>query len=273
MNYEEFTYFGKPVEEMTIEELMAERDVQSWAANRMADAAFIQTKKLAHLQSEEPLPDEADLEKMYEDGQITRQERNEIRRTIRKRKYDHAKAERAIVFGQMAEANFKAVRVKCSEQIELIRGDQKHAVRGKKPTPHKPPRYDPRRGKVRENMYAPVAPIIAYVTKWNRIKQARNDFDKQLQKVDPIKNWDYDRLLYIANSRGYMSRPTLEAAVAQELGITMHSASVMLKEGKMTWQHITTIGAILEMTPAEFCDVFLYDYFKEVVDGKWIADK
>ena len=271
MSYEEFTYFGKPVEEMTLEELMAERDVQAWAANRMREAYHEQRKRLIWLQNQEPLADEEELEKMYEDGEITYDEFKNIRKQVRKRRYEHGKAERAIVFAEMAEAHYKAVRVKCSEQIEFVRNGKPLPIRGAKARKSKRSTYDPRRKKVRDGKHS-VKPIESYVTKWNRLKRNQSDFDTQLRKISPIKNWDYDRLLTIGFSRGYMSKAALEAAVAQELGITMRSATIMLTSGKMTWKHITTIGSLLEMTPAEFCDVFLYDYFKEVVDGKWVAD-
>jgi len=268
----EFTFFGKPIEELTEEELMAERDVQAWAAARMIDAAHNQSARLNWLIENEPYVDPEDIERMYEDGDITREERNELRKRARKRRYEHDKAERAIVFAQMLEAHFKAVKVKCSEQIEIIRGEKKHAVRGKKPRPRKPPRYDPRVGKVRKSWYAPVAPIIGYIRKWNRVSYNYKEFEKILKRTDPMQNWDYEKLQQIAFSRGYMSTVTLAAAVAQEMNITVSGAENMLKSGRLTWGYCLLIGAILEMTPAEFCDTFLSGYFKEVVDGKWIAE-
>lgn len=175
------------------------------------------------------------------------------------------------MFAGILKEHFQAMKVKCSEQIEIVRGEKKHAVRGKKPRPRKPPAYDPRRYKARVGSYAPVAPIIGYAKKWNAINDNRKAFEKVMTRLVPVKYYSKENLMRIAISRGYGTRVTLAAAVAQELGITIKGAETMLATGRMTWGYLLLIGALLEMTPAEFCDVFLSGYFQEVVDGKYEA--
>lgn len=269
---DEFLFHDKPIEEMTEEELMAERDCQAWMANRMADIINKQKFRLSGYQDSMPYVDEDDIQKMYEDGQITREERNKIRKVARRRKYDHDRAEMYTAYAEMLEAHFKAVKVKCSEQIMILRGSEKVAVRGRKPRPRKPPRYrDPRKNKVRRNQYAPVAPIIGYRTKWNKLSRIRFNETLKLARRIPLRYWNYESLKRVAVSKGYGSVTTLSAAVAQEFGLTVRSATDFLRDGRLGWGHVLVLASFLEMTPAEFCDVCLHGFFKEVVDGKFVA--
>lgn len=86
-----------------------------------------------------------------------------------------------------------------------------------------------------------------------------------------ILDWERSRLDTIARTRGFRTKDGLDYAVANELGITMRSATRIINNGKMTWGQCILIGAMLEMTPKEFCDVFMYDYFKETPSGDFRA--
>ena len=86
-----------------------------------------------------------------------------------------------------------------------------------------------------------------------------------------ILDWERSRLDAIARTRGFRTREGVDYAVANELGITMRSATRIVNNGKMTWGQCILIGAMFEMTPKEFCDVFMYDYFKETPTGDFRA--
>lgn len=86
-----------------------------------------------------------------------------------------------------------------------------------------------------------------------------------------ILDWDRARLDKIARTRGFRTKDGVDYAIANELGMTMRSATRIVNNGKMTWGQCILIGAMLEMTPKEFCDVFMYNYFKETPTGDFRA--
>lgn len=86
-----------------------------------------------------------------------------------------------------------------------------------------------------------------------------------------ILDWDRSRLDAIARTRGFRTREGVDYAIANELGITMRSATRLINNGKLTWGHCILIGAMLEMTPKEFCDIFMYNLFKETESGVFRA--
>ena len=84
MSYTDFTYFGKSVEEMTTDELMAERDLQSWAKNRANYAAIRMQEKIDWLRENEPVVSEDEIRRMYEDGELSEEEMKSLRKVARK---------------------------------------------------------------------------------------------------------------------------------------------------------------------------------------------
>ena len=105
-------------------------------------------------------------------------------------------------------------------------------------------------------------------------KKAYNRGRNQYASIDgsaSILDWDRSRLDTIARTRGFRTKEGVDYAVANELGMTMRSATRIVNNGKMTWGQCILIGAMFEMTPREFCDVFMYNYFKETETGDFRA--
>ena len=93
------------------------------------------------------------------------------------------------------------------------------------------------------------------------IEQAvAKEFDYNL----PIPQWDKAVMLSIARDRGYRTESALVYAMHEAFGLPYNSVKHLIDTGRMTWGHVLCIGAFLEMTPREFCDTFLHDFFKEV---------
>lgn len=107
-----------------------------------------------------------------------------------------------------------------------------------------------------------------YRKHWRNIKyaRARDGID-----TDGVQlSWDRDKFILVARDRGYLTEQSVIHAVSEELLVTRAVARVLLDGGKYTWGQVMCLGAMLQMTPREFCDIFLSGYFKEYY-GRYIA--
>ena len=78
-------------------------------------------------------------------------------------------------------------------------------------------------------------------------------------------------LMQVARDRGYFTELAVTASVSEALNISIGGADQLLQSGKMSWGQCMVIGSLFEMTPKEFCDVFMSGYFVEVADGVFRA--
>lgn len=97
------------------------------------------------------------------------------------------------------------------------------------------------------------------------------NFAKNSINLDGIQlSWNREKFMLCARDRGYLTEASIIYAVEKELNITRALAKVLLKKGKFTWGQVMCIGAMLQMSPREFCDIFLYGYFVDY-HGQFIA--
>ena len=82
--------------------------------------------------------------------------------------------------------------------------------------------------------------------------------------------WDKELFLLVGKDRGYQTEEALVYAVQNELDITRVKAKSLVDKGKWTWGQVMCVGAMLEMTPKEFCDIFMSGYFVEYM-GEYYA--
>ena len=86
-----------------------------------------------------------------------------------------------------------------------------------------------------------------------------------------IENGDVDKLKAVAHDRGFFTDIGIASIIAEALNITITSANTLIKSGKLSWGQFMVIGAVFEMTPKEFCDIFMSGYFREIADGVYKA--
>ena len=82
--------------------------------------------------------------------------------------------------------------------------------------------------------------------------------------------WDKELFLLVGKDRGYQTEEALVYAVEKELDLSRNKAKLLVDHGRFTWGQVMCIGAMLEMTPREFCDVFMSGYFVEYM-GEYYA--
>lgn len=85
-------------------------------------------------------------------------------------------------------------------------------------------------------------------------------------------SWDKEKFLQIARDRGYQTEIALVHDVDKELNLGRAKAQMILNNGRFTWGQVLCLGAMLQMTPREFCDTFLAGYFIEHNDDEYRAD-
>lgn len=93
---------------------------------------------------------------------------------------------------------------------------------------------------------------------------------RAIEKDSLSITWNRERFDMIVADRGYQTESALIADVAKELMLDRTSAKLLLDKGRFTWGQVLCLGAMLDMTPKEFCDTFLADYFVET-HGKYRA--
>lgn len=85
-------------------------------------------------------------------------------------------------------------------------------------------------------------------------------------------SWDRDKFIHIAEDRGYQTEEMLIYDVGQELKLDRARAEAILQNGRFTWGQVLCLGAMMQMTPKEFCDTFLAGYFIDHGDDEYRAD-
>lgn len=264
--------FDKPFEELEWEELKLERRAHGWLRRTVERNAYHLTTKLYKLE-EQPLYTKEEYRKMYEDGELTQQEYKVMAMNMTNLKSDIAATKAQIKFGFAVVDREVAI---CTELDEIIAHRRATYVKPRKAGTKS---YDPRKrvswqnhnSKHPTNRLHPERRTSKMKKKWSVIRENEKSASYNYNRLQPLATWDRDKLVHIARARGALSDQTMIAMVAEELGTTVSYARKILASGKMTWGQCIVIGALFEMTPAEFCDVFLSGVFQEVVDGKWVA--
>ena len=109
------------------------------------------------------------------------------------------------------------------------------------------------------------------------IEKYRRQLDKEYKERQdilrslPTAQWNKDVFVAVARDRGYRTESALAVTMAGYLGCTLGSAKDILQTGRMTWGQVLCLGAMLEMTPTEFCGAFLNGYFQETGLGVFRA--
>lgn len=88
-----------------------------------------------------------------------------------------------------------------------------------------------------------------------------------LGRTRPLPTWNKDRLLLVAKDRGYPTEASVVNAVGKELELSRSTVADMIGTGRFRWEQILVIGSMFEMSPREFCDVFLSGFFIEDNNG------
>lgn len=76
-------------------------------------------------------------------------------------------------------------------------------------------------------------------------------------------SWDKEKFDSVARDRGYQTDEMVLSTVAEELRLSRTNAKLAIQNGRFTWGQVLCLGALMQMTPKEFCDIFLSGYFVE----------
>lgn len=96
-------------------------------------------------------------------------------------------------------------------------------------------------------------------------------WEKSLDRDRFLTSWDKEKFLSIATDRGYQTEEALVQAVGKQLNLDRARAIRILENGRFTWGQVLCLGAMLQVTPKEFCDTFLNGYFIDQF-GEYRAD-
>lgn len=107
---------------------------------------------------------------------------------------------------------------------------------------------------IREENYAKHKRIMAEDVRTLRLKRA-------IEKDSLAVSWDKGKFMSIAADRGYQTEESVIGDIAKELVLDRSGAILLVDKGRFTWGQVLCLGAMMEMTPREFCDTFLSGFF------------
>lgn len=273
---------NKPFDEMELEELYAEKMARKWHRYKVINAKNKLSMKKHWLEENKPIEPIEEIRQKYEDGDYSASQyrvalmHHKNATTYRMRIDDYTEYANRIVFDEESTVAY-------IDELIAQREAEK-ASKKKKKRPNNAKKYDPRKRVSKYNQH-PLEPRRKWATKTEdkpmprlqhakaRWKRGKED-DKPLtvmKRMQPIITWDIETLMSVARDRGFFTEMAVTATIAENLKTTIHGASALLKSGKLSWGQCMVIGAVFEMTPKEFCDVFMSGYFVEVADGVFRA--
>lgn len=250
---------NKPIERMTLEELKQERQVHAWQANKSERGAEALQKRLYWLEKNEPVQSREDIQRDYEEGRLSEAQYRTAFARRAKAISDRKSAERKAEYSRRVEDEERALLFAIDERILQLE------VNAPKPKRGRPCKYDPRkRQAVKRKAYKRPHNLMTLRKRWQLIQNSNKN---NLTKSAPIPYWNPETLSKIAYDRGFFTNEGFTAHVAQELQLSYSAAKTLLQTGGFTFGQALVLGAFLEMTPREFCDTFLYNYFRDNTNG------
>lgn len=281
MVFDEVKLHNKEFEDMDLLELYAERSARSWHRNQILHCRERLKKRQWWLEENMPIPTLEELQRQYENGEISKAQKQTS--TARRKQAINMRMKNA------DRMNY-AERVAIHEAAIVAYLDELIAEKlAKKYIPKKTPnrKYDPRKRRGKNNVPPPqLDPQRKWATRkepspFPSLRKARIRFrrgtanDKVpmmvMRKMQPIVSWDINKLMQVAKDRGYFSEVAVTAVISETLDITLTSTNRLIQSGRLSWGQCMIIGSVFEMTPKEFCDVFMAGYFKQVADGVFKA--
>ena len=91
-------------------------------------------------------------------------------------------------------------------------------------------------------------------------------WEKTLDRDRFLTSWDKEKFMSIATDRGYQTEEALIQDVGKALNLDRARAIRILENGRFTWGQVLCLGAMMQVTPKEFCDTFLNGYFVNQFD-------
>lgn len=250
---------NKPIERMTLEELKQERQVHAWQHNKSKRGAEALQKRLYWLEENEPIQSREEIQADYEEGRLS----------AAQYKTAFARRAKAISNRKSAERKAEYSRRVADEEAGLIFAIDEQIldrqVNAPRPKRGRPCKRDPRkRQAVKRTAYKRPPNLMTLQKRWHLIQSSNRN---NLTKSAPIPYWNIGTLQKIALDRGYFTEHGFTAYVAQELQLPYETTKKLLQTGGFTFGQALTLGAFLEMTPKEFCDTFLFHYFRDNFGG------
>lgn len=270
----------KPLEEMALEELYSERACHAWHKNKIHYFRQLLKKKKWWLEQNRPILSKEEIKGQYERGELTKKQYQTAFASRKKaidyrmRVEDYMDYAEKVIFEQGAIVTYidELIQKKLSSEVQYKETtkdyDPRKPISPKNPPP---PQLDPQQKWATRRNQHPLPKLRKARARW------RGTLDKEAKsltinrKLQPIVYWDVDKLRQIAKDKGYYTEVALMAAIADTLNLTIASTRGLIESGKLSWGQCIILGSLFQMTPKEFCDVFLSGYFKEMADGVYRA--
>lgn len=263
---------SKPLEEMELLELYAERACHRWHYSRMDSSIYGLLKKKTYFEMHQPIYTTEEINRQYEDGEITEGQYRTAFATRKRRINARMRNADYIEYAKILKYNEDAFVAYIDELIAKKLSAQPIPKSGRR-------RYDPRKNESINNQRrwstridrSELPKLRAVRKRWTNLRSKETTDDILRGKRHAVIEWDNEKLRQIAKDRGYYTDMAVSAAVADALNMTIYAATRLINNGKFSWSQCIIVGALFEMTPKEFCDVFLNGYFREVADGNYRA--
>lgn len=247
------TYTAKEPEQMTSEELITELICQRHIARFFRTRAY-RAKGIIH-------KDREALEAMENQLRECEPESEEYKtlhyKTARKRKALE-RAEQKLEFCEIYERNIRGF----IDYLTELKEERKvyelaHRQRG----------YDPRSKRRKEE----TAELKELRGKLALKKKLTKKQIRQSNKAGAVTTWNRESFDLVVRDRGFFTEAGLLSELSKHLGLTIRATEELLKSGRFTMEQVLLIGDFFQMTPKEFCDIFLRDYFTDFC-GNYIAE-
>lgn len=261
----------KPISEMNLTELRQERQVHVWQAVKSKRGSEALQKRLFWLEENEPIYTREEIQQAYEAGRLSdKQYKTAFARRARAINY-RRRAEHRAEYSRRVEDEERGIIAEIDERILMLEANAPKPKRGR------PCKHDPRK------RHAPKRKVYEIPRSHNMELQKRrwallSRITRKQEQVAPIQNWNQALFWDVAHSRGYYTENGIIWYVSNELQLPFSTTKNLLQNGNFTFGQALVVGAFLQMTPREFCDVFLHDYFVDFTRGMgayeaYVSDK
>lgn len=246
------TLFGKDVDKLSFEELKRELSAQKYVRAKVKK--WIATEKYNNekytLTEEQRIVERNKVQSDYDNGRITQYQwlgrLSAIEQRCTNRRYDR------VVLLETYLKNLDAFIADLEFYVERRAEPITKASRHNTKTSIRTRNAKARKNAINDN---------AKVYQWKQY----------LERDSFCVSWDKEKFLLIARDRGYQTESAIIQAVGEAINLDRVRSRLVIENGRFTWGQVLCLGAMLQMTPKEFCDTFLSGYFTESF-GEYRAD-